>query len=202
MELSHLLAFNAALLVAIASPGPSLLFLLRNTLSGGRRTGLITACGLGVMATLWTVMAVLGLDVVFRLFPWAYLLLKTAGALYLCYLAFKIWQNARAAVADVSAPDTRNAFLAGVLVNLANPKSVFFSASVLVVIFPATLTFGEKALIVANHLAIELTVQPLLALAFSTGIVTRGYLRAKITLDRTAAAVLGALGIRLLLDRS
>ena len=35
MTLAQLLAFNLALLVAIASPGPALLMALRTTLSGG-----------------------------------------------------------------------------------------------------------------------------------------------------------------------
>ena len=39
MTLAQILAFNLALLVAIASPGPALLMALRTTLSGGRRAG-------------------------------------------------------------------------------------------------------------------------------------------------------------------
>ena len=37
MTFGQLLAFNIALLVAIASPGPALLMAIRTTLSGGRR---------------------------------------------------------------------------------------------------------------------------------------------------------------------
>ncbi|MEM7724509.1 MAG: LysE family transporter, partial [Pseudomonadota bacterium] len=72
MDLAHLIAFNLALLAAIASPGPSLLFLIRTTLAEGRAAGLAAAIGLGVMAALWTGAALLGLDALFSLFPWAY----------------------------------------------------------------------------------------------------------------------------------
>ena len=39
MTFGQLLAFNVALLVAIASPGPALLMEVKTTLSGGRTAG-------------------------------------------------------------------------------------------------------------------------------------------------------------------
>lgn len=201
MELVHLLAFNAALLVAIASPGPSLLFLTRTTLTRGRRAGLAAAAGLGMMAALWTLMALLGLDGIFTMFPWLYIVLKTLGAAYLIYVAFTTWRHARQPVTALEGPATRRAFLSGLLVNLGNPKSVLFAAAVLVVIFPPDLSAEQKALIFFNHLAVEWTVQPVLAFLLSTGAVSRRYLAAKPVLDRITAAMLGALGLRLLLSR-
>uniref|UniRef100_UPI00273E5017 LysE family translocator n=1 Tax=Roseovarius sp. MMSF_3281 TaxID=3046694 RepID=UPI00273E5017 len=95
----------------------------------------------------------------------------------------------------------RRAFRTGLLVNLANPKSVLFAASVLVVIFPPDMTLSQKALIVTNHLIVEWIAYSLFALALSTRPARDGYLRLKPILDRLAAAVLGMLGLRLLTDR-
>lgn len=201
MQTAHIIAFNLALLAAIASPGPSLLFLIRSTLAGGRLIGVATAAGLGVMAALWTLMALLGLDGLFLLFPWAYSILKTLGAVYLIYIGWNTWRHARQPITHAQQPTGRRAFLSGMLVNLGNPKSVIFAAAVLVVIFPPALTGVEKTLIFANHLAVEMVVQPLLALLFSTAAISRRYLNAKPVLDRVAAVVLGALGLRLLFNR-
>lgn len=201
MELSHVIVFNFTLLAAIASPGPSLVFLIRSTLSGGRRVGMITAAGLGCMAATWTLAALLGLDGVFLLFPWAYATLKTFGALYLIWLAITTWRQARASLGEAPEPSGHQAFLSGVMVNLGNPKSVIFAAAVLLVIFPPDLTGAERALIFANHLMVELTVQPALVLILSTGAVRNRYLNAKPAFDRFAAALMGALGLRLLIDR-
>ena len=60
MTFGQLLAFNIALLVAIASPGPALPMAIRTTLSGGRRAGVAVGAGLGLMAATWTLMALLG----------------------------------------------------------------------------------------------------------------------------------------------
>jgi len=201
MELTHLIVFNLTLLAAIAAPGPSILFLIRSTLTNGRRVGLITAAGLGCMAAAWTLAALLGLDKLFDLFPWAYATLKILGAFYLIWIAISTWRSANAPVGKAPTPSGRRAFLSGLLVNLGNPKSVIFAAAVIIVIFPPELTGAQKALIFANHLIVELTVQPLLALLLSTTIVRNRYLNAKPVLDRFAAAIMGTLGMRLLIER-
>ena len=201
MTLAHLIAFNLTLLAAIAVPGPSLLFLTRTALAHGRAAGIAAALGLGLMAAIWTLAALLGLQTLFALFPWAFVVMKTAGALYLLWIAMQTWRHARAPLGAVPPVSQRRFFLSGMLMNLGNPKSVLFAAAVLLVIFPPGLTGGEKALIFANHLAVEWTVQPVLAILLSTAAVRSRYLDAKPLLDRIAAAVLGALGLRLLIDR-
>ncbi len=203
MDWTHLLAFNLTLLAAMASPGPAMLFSIRATLSGGMKQGLTTGAGLAVMAALWTTLALLGLDSIFAVFPWAYMAMKLTGALYLLWIAFGMWRDAAKPIA-ASNTDTphRRAFVTGMTVNLANPKSVLFASAVLLVIFPQNLTFAEKAFVVGNHLFIELCFYSGFALLMSTSAVRDRYLRLKPILDRAASVVLGALGVRLLLDRS
>lgn len=201
MELAHVIAFNLTLLAAIASPGPSLLFLTRSSMAHGRGAGLAAAAGLAIMAALWTLMALLGLEGLFTLFPWAYGLLKGLGAAYLLYVAWTTWRSARHPLSEGGAPSGRRMFLQGLMINLGNPKSVMFAAAVLLVIFPPDLTAYQKTLIFFNHLAVELTVQSLLAVLLSTSAVRQRYLNLKPALDRIAAAILGALGLRLLFGR-
>ncbi len=200
MTLEHLIAFNLALFVAIASPGPALLVAIQTTLSAGRQAGIAIGFGLGLMAALWTLMALLGLEAVFQLFPWAYATAKVAGALYLLYIAWGMWRGANRKIETKTKP-ARRSFRQGVLINILNPKSMLFAAAVLVVIFPANMTLAENAVVVLNHFLIEVLFYTALAFGMSTQKVRNGYLTAKSTLDRTAAIVLGALGLRLLINR-
>ena len=200
MDWGHLIVFNVTLLAAMAAPGPALLFALRQSVSGGFITGVLTGAGLAVMAAAWTGAALLGLDAVFALFPFAYSGLKLIGALYLMWVAYGLWRDAAQPVGKEATPGAK-AFLGGMLVNLANPKSVLFAASVLIVIFPPDLSLGQKALIVGNHLCVELAVYALFAAALASPPARTGYLRLKPVIDRLAGALLGALGLRLLLDR-
>ncbi len=200
MTIEHLVAFNIALFAAIASPGPALLVAIQTTLSSGRASGIAIGCGLGLMAAAWTMMALLGLEAIFQIVPWAYAVARIVGAVYLLYIAWGLWQGARAKVKPAMKP-ARHAFRQGVLINVTNPKSVLFAAAVLIVIFPADMTLFENAVVVLNHLVIELVFYTALAIGMSTEAVSRMYLRAKTSIDRVAAVVLGALGVRLLLGR-
>lgn len=202
MELAHVIAFNGVLLAALASPGPAMLVALRTSIIEGRRAGILLGMGLGTAAATWTLLALLGLNAIFTVFPLAYMALKIVGAGYLIYLAVQIWRDARSPLDTNTAPVRRRQFLRGMLVNMSNPKSMLFAASVLVVIFPRDLAWAEIALIVGNHMLVEWMAYASFALMLSTRPARDGYLRLKPLFDRVAAAVLGALGLRLMLDRT
>ena len=204
MTAAQLAAFVLTLGAAFLVPGPAMLLALRNTLTGGLAAGIATGAGLALVAALWTAAALAGLGALFVLVPWAYGAMKLAGALYLLWIAVQIWREAGAPLGQSDQPARRcltRAFAGGALVNLANPKSVLFSAAVLVVIFPAGLAIGEAALVVALHAALEILGYALLALLLSRPAARSAYLRTKIWIDRAAGAVLAALGLRLLLSR-
>lgn len=194
------IAFNLVLIAAIASPGAALLFFVKQCVASGRATGIATGIGLGLAASLWTLAALLGLEGLFRVFPWTYTTLKIAGALYLLWIAVQTWRHARDPVKDTIAQSSK-AFLSGLFVNFGNPKSMLFAAAVIVVVFPKGLTGPEIALIVANHFALEVVFYTCFATLLSSAPARRQYLRAKPVFDRIAATILGALGLRLILER-
>lgn len=200
MTAGNLIAFNLALFAAIVSPGPALLMAIRTTLSGGRHAGVATGLGLGSMAAIWTLAALLGLEAVFGVFPWAYAAAKALGAAYLIYLAVRIWRSAGATF-DSRTSAARSAFVRGVLINLLNPKAVLFAAAVLIVVFPPGMRAAEIAAVVGNHMFVEFVFYTALAFAINSRAVTTAYLRARKHLDRTASVVLGALAVRLLTSR-
>ncbi len=200
MTWAQLLAFNVTLLVAMATPGPALLVAVQTNLSTGRRGGIAVGAGLGLVAATWTLMALIGFAAIFELFPAVYVGAKTAGAVYLLYLAYRMWRDASTPVGTLPEP-ARRAFRHGLLINLFNPKAVLFAAAVLIAIFPGGLSLGNSVAIALNHLLIELSFYTALAVCLNTEAVTGRYLRARTWIDRGAAAVLGALGLRILLSR-
>lgn len=196
MTVEHLLAFNVVLFAAIVSPGPALLVAVQTTLSSGRNAGIATGFGLALIAATWTLLALFGLEAVFRVAPWAYSAAKAIGMAYLLHIAWRMWKGAKDCVELTETP-MRNAFLKGVLINATNPKSVLFAAAVLIVIFPENMTVMENAAIVFNHLVIECAFYLALVLCIGGPAARNAYLKAKTYLDRGAALVLGALGLRL-----
>lgn len=200
MSFEHVILFNLTLLAAILSPGPALVMAIRTTLSAGRRAGIAMGFGLGLTAAVWTAAALLGLETLFAAFPWAYWAAKTLGAAYLIWIAIQMWRGARTPIQTDLRPAGR-AFRDGVLLQAVNPKSALFAAAVLIVIFPPGLSVIDKGLIVLNHFTVEIAFYTGLSMLLSTQAAQRRYMAAKLYLDRGAAVVMGALGLRLVLGR-
>lgn len=205
LTLAQLAAFNLTLLAAMAAPGPAFLLVLRNSIAEGRRAGIATGIGLGTVAALWTAAALMGLAALFEWMPWLYGAMKIAGAAYLLYLAYGMWRGADTPLGTAAQGNSRDAvrsgLMSGLAVNLSNPKSVLFAGAVIVVIFPAGLGWSGSAVIVANHLLVEILVYTAMALGLSSAPARAAYLAVKPYADRIAAAVMAGLGLRLLLDR-
>ncbi|MEM1364225.1 MAG: LysE family transporter [Pseudomonadota bacterium] len=202
----QLIAFNATLAAAILAPGPAMLLSIRNSIVEGRAVGVATGLGLAIMAALWTSCALLGLASLFEIVPWLYGAMKFIGAAYLIYLAIGMWRCAKQPL-TVGEDKTANhsiwrGFRSGVLINLSNPKSVLFAGAIIVVIFSAGLPVGGTALIVVNHFVLEVIAYTGFAFALSTPTARRAFLSGKTWFDRVAGTLMGALGVRLLFDKT
>ena len=145
MEL-HLAAFLGVAVLVIVTPGPDTALTVRNTLSGGRRSGLGTALGVATGQAVWTVAAIAGVAALLVASASAFAALRLAGAVYLMWLgAQALWaatgvggETGRDADLDRSrrlAPVA--AFGQGVLSNLGNPKMAVFFTSLLPQFVPA-----------------------------------------------------------------
>ena len=200
MTWETMIAFNLVLLASLASPGPAMLYAIKVTMSSGRLAGFLSGLGLGTMAALCTLAAFLGLEAVFEVFPWAYTALRIGCALYLMWIAIHTWRNAHAPVGQMPIVHARS-FVAGLLVNVGNPKSVLFAASVILVIFPKDMSNIEIGLVVLNNWLLEVTFYTILATVLSGTTARRGYLALKPYFDRIAATLLGAFGLRLILEK-
>ncbi|SFI26914.1 LysE family translocator [Jannaschia pohangensis] len=196
---THLLAFNLALFFAVAAPGPAFLICVQASLRGGRGEGVMTGVGLGVMAGLWTLAALLGLATLFEVIPTAYTFLRIGGAVLVLVFAVLIWRGANDPPGAAPPVSRRRAFLNGFLLNLGNPKSILFAAGVLLVIFPPGLSAAEMALITVNQIVLEIVLYSALAYLMSRDRIRARYIALKPSLSRAMALVLGGLGLRLLI---
>ena len=132
-------------LLAVASPGPDLAIVLRQSLRYGRRTAIWTSLGVGAGISLHIAYSLLGVGLLVRSWAAAFSVLKYAGAAYLFWVGV---QGLRArprsdgdfsAAAAAEVPTPRAACVTGFLSNALNPKVTFFFVALFVaVIGPAT----------------------------------------------------------------
>jgi threonine/homoserine/homoserine lactone efflux protein len=156
----------------------------------------MTGLGLSLAAVTWSALAMLGLSAIFAAVPVAYAALKLAGAAYLAWLALTLWRGANRPV-DTALPGIAQGFRLGLITNLANPKLVFFIAAIFSTILPVHMGIGMQAMILANHLALELAWYTMAALVLTTAPIRAGYIRFKSRFDRGAAVVLGVMAARI-----
>ncbi|MBE7376684.1 LysE family translocator [Pseudomonas lopnurensis] len=124
-----LVFFSAALALNI-SPGPDLFYVLSRTFSGGRRIGMISACGVCSGALVHVLFAALGISAILATSALAFALVKYVGAAYLLYLGIQALRSAGSGAAlEIKAGPRTSAWRAyrqGVLVDLLNPKAAIF----------------------------------------------------------------------------
>ncbi|MDB5820368.1 MAG: Lysine exporter protein [Rhizobacter sp.] len=77
--------FLIAALVVNLTPGPDMLFVLGRGAAHGRRAGLLAAAGVFVGCLLHVVLAAVGVSALLATSPWAFDVLKWAGAAYLVW---------------------------------------------------------------------------------------------------------------------
>ena len=167
--------------------------------------GFAAGLGLGAMAAIWTLLAILGLEVLISLVPGLYLSIRIAGALYLFWIAVGLWRDPALSDDDngdgdgstMSQEGLRRFFLRGFLINLMNPKSVVFAASVIVMIFPPDISLAAMMIVPANHLLIEFCFYFVFAFVFSRQAVRQGYLARRRLFNRVAAIAMAALALRM-----
>jgi len=78
-------------------PGPAMLYAAAQTVSGGRRAGLMASLGIHLGGYAHVIAAAAGLSVLFHAVPVLYTLVKLAGAAYLVWLGIRLIRQAGAA---------------------------------------------------------------------------------------------------------
>ncbi|HEY2358768.1 MAG TPA: LysE family translocator [Phenylobacterium sp.] len=200
----HLLSLATLLAVCIATcavPGPNNFMLMRFGMRHGRSTALAAGFGTTLSCMVWCAAAALGLAAVLAAAPWLYRVLRVGGGLYLLWFAFALWRSAPEAPSTDDARTSLgwwSAFWQGFAINMTNPKSVLFFASIFSAYVGPETPLWVHAAAVGICVATCLGWQVAMAWAFSTRSAAGAYRRAQKPLDRVAGGLMGAFGVSLL----
>ncbi len=204
---AHLLSLASLLALSLAAavvPGPNNFMLMRLGMRRGRSAALAAGFGTTLSCVVWCALAGLGLAALLAAAPWLYKALRIGGGLYLLWFAWAIWRTKAAGVeAPPPEPVGREAFWEtfwqGFAINMTNPKSLLFFASIFsAYVGPQTPLWAEIAAIVIV-VATCLGWQVAMAFLFSAERAATAYRRAQQPLDRSAAVLMGGFGVSLIL---
>jgi threonine/homoserine/homoserine lactone efflux protein len=193
--ITHFVAFLGVSAVVIVTPGQDTALTIRNTLFGGRRSGILTAGGVAIGQATWALATSAGIAALLRASAPAFEAVKFAGAAYLIWLGLQTIFR-RSGEHRAAPPRARASFRQGVVSNLGNPKMAIFFTSLLPQFAPHP-TFGT--LLVLGLVFATMTFAWLTGYAVAVAKAGDFLRRTRIrrALDRVTGAVLIALGLRL-----
>jgi threonine/homoserine/homoserine lactone efflux protein len=183
--------------LVIVTPGPDTALTIRNTLLGGRSSGLATAFGVVTGQSVWALATSAGVAALLVTSEPAFMTLKLVGAAYLIYLGLQALHGAfRHRGVQAASEVTRGqlaptvAYRHGVVSNLGNPKMAAFFPSLLPQFAPG----GEASfwgLLALGLLFCSMTLVWLTGYAFAV----------RRTIEGITGAVLIGLGVRVATTR-
>ena len=172
-EPTNLIAFVLIAIGMVLTPGPNMIYLVSRSISQGPRAGLISLCGVALGLVIYMLCAAFGITALLFAVPYAYDVLRLAGAAYLLWLAWQAVQPGGQSpfrVRDLPKDRPRKLFLMGFLTALLNPKIAVFYLSLLPqFIDPARGdVFGQSLLLGALQVMTSVSVNTLIVLGASS----------------------------------
>ncbi|KZK87178.1 Homoserine/homoserine lactone efflux protein [Pseudovibrio sp. Ad13] len=174
MELAVLLFFAGTLFAAAITPGPGIAALLARIFGQGMRGTPMFVVGMICGDLFWFTLAIMGLAAIATNYAIIFMVLKWVGAAYLLYVAWGMWNSKGVSPtqdgdAAVEASSRFTALLAGLSMNLSNPKVVIFYMALMPNIVPMDkinlLAYWELAATMASVLFIVFGIYAYLAVS-------------------------------------
>ena len=132
LYLNEFLMLSFIHFLAVISPGPDFAIVIRQSISFGRKTAMITSLGIATGISMHVLYTLLGIGFIITQSETAFMVAKTVGALYLTYIGFKLifskpQKEIETQVNLAANPNHhKRAFMLGFMTNLLNPKATMF----------------------------------------------------------------------------
>ncbi|WP_323788602.1 LysE family translocator [Psychroserpens sp.] len=172
MNYDLLISFVIATSVLAMSPGPDNIYVLMQSMVHGKKYGLATVAGLISGCLVHTTLVAFGVSAIIKENDSLFFIIKLFGALYLLYLAFKVFRSKSELKINSDHIPKKNVgqlFKQGFIMNVLNPKvSIFFLA-----FFPGFL-FSESLNTVIQFYVLGFLFMIVSAIIFSTIAILAG----------------------------
>ncbi|MBB1306280.1 LysE family translocator [Pseudoalteromonas sp. SR43-5] len=198
------LSLAAICMMGAMSPGPSLAVVLKHSLNGSMKNGMLAALSHGTGVGLYAGASLLGLGALMMQFPTVYQILVYLGAAYLAYLGIKILlakpsnNELEVQKSEVSAGQ---ALQDGFAIAFLNPKlAIFFLALFSQFIDPQLLTLSVGIIMCLTVFVIDTGWYLLVALLTEVSKNRFGFTKQSPWLDKILGVVFIALAIKVVLN--
>ncbi|WP_024610268.1 LysE family translocator [Pseudoalteromonas sp. TB64] len=204
MTLAAWFSLVVVCMMGAMSPGPSLAVVLKHTMSGGMKSGMLAALSHGVGVGLYAAASLLGLGTLMAQFPTVYQVLVYLGAGYLAYLGLKILlakpSNDELQIQKSELSATK-ALQDGFAIAFLNPKlAIFFLALFSQFIDPQNLTLSIGIIMCLTVFVIDTGWYLLVAVLTDVSKNRFGFTKQNPWLDKILGVVFIALAIKVVIS--
>lgn len=126
IALSTLLTFTLLNMSFALIPGPDVICILTNSVSRGTSAGARVCAGIACAALVHAGAATFGISAFLKAVPTAFIVVKTIGAIYLCWLGWQMLRSPVSVAAEPVQSKWSSPFAQGAVSNLFNPKVALF----------------------------------------------------------------------------
>ncbi|WP_405128225.1 LysE family translocator [Pseudoalteromonas sp. PB2-1] len=200
MTLPLWLSLVAVCIMGAMSPGPSLAVVLKHSLHGGMKNGMLAALSHGIGVGFYACASLLGLGALMIQLPTLYQVLVYGGAAYLAYLGIRILlarPSSQTLHVEKAKPSPRAALQDGFAIAFLNPKlAVFFLALFSQFIDPENLTFQVGLIMCLTVFVLDTGWYLLVALLTEISKKRFGFTKANPWFEKLLGVIFIALSVR------
>ena len=135
---------------AVVSPGPDFIIIVRQSISHGRRSALMTSLGIGIGILMHITLCIFGLGMIIKESDLLFKVIQIIGSLYLAYLGIISIKSKNSSTKskynDEFNFNAFESFKLGFLTNVLNPKATLFFLSLYVLIISNNTPFQLQIL--------------------------------------------------------
>lgn len=206
--------------LAVVAPGPDFAVVIQQSVSHGRKVGIVTALGIGAGISVHVLYTILGFGLLLKTNPLIFNSVKMVAALYLVYLGYQLIRSnlgksvakplteqtaettSFATIENTQAVTLKQAFLKGFITNATNPKATIFFLGIFTTIVSPQTPMMVQFFYGAWMCMVNAAWFMLVAVLFTTGRVRQVFLSKKKVFEMVMGAILILLALKLIFDFS
>jgi len=206
MELTHgLLLITVIHLLAAAAPGPDFVMVTQQTLSKGRKSGLLCSLGIALGLSVHIAYSAFGLATVIANSSAALWAIKILGGSYLTYLGIKgLLSRPRRSATPANGVGESSAIrtiVTGFLCNALNPKAPLYFVSLFTLVLSPDMPLHVIAIYGIWIMLIQLAWFSIVATLLASPPVAKRFNKFGHYIDRVLGGAMVALGIKVMMTR-
>ncbi|MEA1913980.1 MAG: LysE family translocator [Campylobacterota bacterium] len=203
MSTESAITFFFAVLIFSITPGPGVFALLASGMSRGAKQSISLALGMTISDVVYLILACYGLASIAHHYATLFDLIQFLGALYLFYLAYKIFTspiNLHIHNEKVKKKDFIMGFIQGFLISASNPKVILFYIAFLPTFLDVSILSMHDVILVSvlTIVALMIGLMSIAIMANKAKLMLKSQTAMK-RLNQTAASIMFGAGAFLLL---